>query len=633
MLIKELSLDPARYRACVKTASHSAKGAKCNSLGQRPRSGGHLVLTALKARNSNRATECQNDWIGLKILLRAFSAKKVKNVATWAAGPGFHISRPWCLKLLTITFAFLCAQSISAQTSTCVSADEIQRMLAQVTAHQIVPFNKKLSEQLIKLKGKNEQRLQNDVAENRKSDELMKRLRESRQKNVTELCGVLKEYGWPSKALVGLDGVDAVFFLIRDSAPFQLQIALLPVVVEATKLGDVSRAQFAAFVDLLRLRTGLKQLFGTQAALINGFLVLYPIEGEAQVDARRKQYGLGPLAEYLRYLEQSYRLPLIKSTGTLTNAFSDSARKTVAATTGQLAGASSEEIEVVRVETNLVNLNVSVYSNTLKSRVGNLEKEDFTVSEDGRDEALSYFGKTDVPFDLVLLIDLSGSTEGKRTLIQKASQRFIEAARPSDRLAIVTFADEPTLVTPLTEDRAKLLDGIKSIEGTGGSNVWYALKFTLDQVIAQKSPSRRRAVVFLTDGVDNSLGFGSYGYGPTISFADLVEAVRHSDTLIIPICLDTEGGRHIYGIDRIYDSARKALALLADESGGLYYQARRIEDLNSVYDQVIEDLGKVYSLGYRPTNDKHDGSWRTIKIGILNHPELQAKSRPGYYAN
>jgi VWFA-related protein len=504
-------------------------------------------------------------------------------------------------------------------------------MLAQVNRHQEVAFDQQLSERLIKLKEKNDQRLSHDVADNKKPEDLMKRLRDARQKNAVELCEILKTYGWPSKALAGPAGVDAAFFLLRDSAPFDLQVGLLSVVVAATKLGEIPRPEFASFVDLLRLRTGQKQLFGTQAALIDGFLVLYPIEAEAQVDARRKQYGLAPLAIHLRNLEQTYRLPLIKSTGSLSNVFSDSAKKAVAETTSQLGAKSSDEVEVVRVDTNLVNLNVSVYNSKLKAHVGTLEKEDFTITEDGRPESIVYFGRTDVPFDLVLLLDLSGSTQGKRDLIRKTTQRFIEAARPADRLAIVTFADTPTVVAPLTDDRAKLLQNVKNIDGNGGSRVWDALEFALDQVLGPKRTDRRRAVVFMTDGADNALLSWGNGLGSRISFADLLETVRRNDTLIIPIYLDTEG-RDPWS-HMIYENARKTLARLADESGGLYYKARKIEDLNDVYGQVIDDLGKVYSLGYRPTNDQRDGRWRTVEIGIPTHPELQARTRPGYYAN
>jgi hypothetical protein len=83
----------------------------------------------------------------------------------------------------------------------------------------------------------------------------------------------------------------------------------------------------------------------------------------------------------------------------------------------------------------------------------------------------------------------------------------------------------------------------------------------------------------------------------------------------------------------IYENARRTLALLAQESGAPYYTARKIGDLNGVYDQVINDLGKVYSLGYKPTNEKRDGSWRAVVVQILKRPDVSARFRPGYYAN
>src|SRR6185503_434955 len=112
------------------------------------------------------------------------------------------------------------------------------------------------------------------------------------------------------------------------------------------------------------------------------------------------------------FLESQYRLPLIKSTGALTNRFSDSARSSVARKTSAdlFEGQTVEEDEVVRVDTNLVRFNVSVFSKQLRTHVTTLTQNDFIVSEDGRPEEISFFAATDAPFDLVLLIDLSGST-------------------------------------------------------------------------------------------------------------------------------------------------------------------------------------------------------------------------------
>jgi VWFA-related protein len=534
--------------------------------------------------------------------------------------------------LIIVFWACVCAPVVFSQ-ARCLSPEDVQKLVGQVNVPQSAILNKALSNELLALKESDQRRVRVDVANNKKADDLFQGLKETRNKNASALCQLLKTYGWPSAELVGAEGVEAAFFLLKNSS-FELQRDLLPVVIAAINKGALPRAEFPGYFDLLRLKVGLKQLFGTQATLANGFLVLYPIEAEAQVDARRKQFGLGPLAQYLHALEVTYQLPLVRSAGALTNSFSESEKRSIAkaTTTALFEGQTVEEGDVVSVYTNLVSLNVSVYSNKLRTNVSMLAQKDFVVTEDGHPEAISFFGTTDVPFDLVLLLDLSGSTSGKRDLIRKSTRRFIEAARPADRLAIVTFSDDAQVVSPLTEDRKQLLSTINKIEGAGSSAIWDSLKFTLDKVIGTKMPGRRRAVVIMTDGIDNSLG----NYAESrITFADLVEAVRRNDALIIPICLDTQGsGPRFIGVgSRVLENARKTLELLANESGGLFYKARKIEDLEGVYIQVIEDLGKVYSLGYTPTNQKRDGSWRAVKIEIPNQTDLKARTRPGYYAN
>lgn len=537
------------------------------------------------------------------------------------------------LIMVSLSSAFVCAQS------KCLSPDEAKAMLARVTSPQQVTFNKQLRDELLKISGKTEKLIYSGIEGNLSNDDLRNRVDDARGKNNLRLCQILKEFGWPSSGLVGKDGVAATIYLVRNSRDADLQIALLPVIVEAVRKGDVAKPELAFLVDRIRVDSGVKQLFGTQVKAINGFLVLAPIEAEAQVDDRRKQFGLVPLAEQLLEIQRNYQTPLIRAVAPnqpLAEPLKLSIDRTI---TNELGAPKIDEDDVVRVDTNLVNLNVSVFSNKLKSYVGTLEKNDFKVFENGNEESVSYFATTDVPFDLVLLIDLSGSTEGKRDLIRKTTQRFIAAARPADRLAIVTFADTTQVVCEFTTDRAKLMESANRIEGGGGTNFWDALKYTLDQVVGKKIPDRRRAIVIMSDGVENALSYGGWflggSYGSEISFADLVETVRKSDEIIIPIYLDTESERSYSSAysKRLYQNARNTLALLAQESGGFYYRARKIEDLNGVYDQVINDLGKVYSLGYKPKNEKRDGSWRRVEIQLANRPDLTAHSRPGYYAN
>ena len=546
--------------------------------------------------------------------------------------PGQRCMTTMIRLVLVVIVVSVTSVSLRAQAN-CLSPEEAKTLLAQLSSSQNRLPNKKLHDELIKLVRKTEGLIFQGIEGKLANEALRKRVDEARIENNARLCQILKEFGWPTSDEVGPDGVGAMLYLVRNSRQPELQADLLPVIIAAVKRGDAEKGEVADLVDRMRVDAGRKQLFGTQVKVINGFLVLAPIESEAQVDDRRKQFGLPPLADHLRELQREYQTPLIRAVAPSQPLVIPEKSSFDRSLAKELGGTEVDEDDVIRVDTSLVNLNVSVFNNKLKSFVGMLEKDDFKIFENGHEESISYFATTDVPFDLVLLIDLSGSTADKRDLIRKSTQRFVEAARPTDRLAIITFADTTEVVCPLTADRARLIESINRIEGTGGTRLWDALKFTLDHVVGPPTLGRRRAVVLMTDGVDNALGGG--GEGSEISFADLLEAVRKNDELIIPIYLDTERDHEYLNgyLKRIYENARRTLALLAQESGGPYYTARKIGDLNGVYDQVMNDLGKVYSLGYKPTNEKRDGSWRAVKVQIPNRPDVSARFRPGYYAN
>jgi VWFA-related protein len=299
-----------------------------------------------------------------------------------------------------------------------------------------------------------------------------------------------------------------------------------------------------------------------------------------------------------------------------------------------IARQKEEEIETIRVDTELVDLNVSVFSRDLSRPIGELQQKDFTVLENGAPEEISFFASASTPFDLVLLIDLSGSTADKLNLIRKSSIRFVEAARPTDRISVVTFTDVPVVVSPLTSDRKQLVERIKQIEKPrGGTNFWDALSFVLKNIFGAKDASRRQAVVIMSDGVDNALP-DVLGPGSQTSYQKLLEMVRSSEAIVIPIYLDTE--REMIKQRRVnetaYVFARQQLAELAAESGSLLYRARKLEDLRGVYEQVIRDLGMVYSIGYQPKNRLRDGSWRNVSVRLVNRPDLSARSKRGYYA-
>jgi VWFA-related protein len=308
--------------------------------------------------------------------------------------------------------------------------------------------------------------------------------------------------------------------------------------------------------------------------------------------------------------------------------------QSVDVTTEPSALQKSDETETVRIETDLVDLNVSVFSRDRGQGAGALQQKDFMVFENGVAEEITFFASASTPFDLVLLLDLSGSTSDKLDLIRKSARRFVEAARPVDRICIVTFTNVPRIVSPFTTDHAELIKRIKKIEKpTGGTNFWDAMRFVLRDVLNESRGVRRSAVVVMTDGVDNALP-DVPGDGSITSFADLMEIIRRSGSIVLPIYLDTEEEMILQGrgAPQAYFLARRQLLIMADESGGVIYQARRLEDLKGVYERVMNDLSTVYSIGYRPTNRQRDGSWRAVAVRLAGRPDLAARTKRGYYA-
>ncbi|HKS09487.1 MAG TPA: VWA domain-containing protein [Pyrinomonadaceae bacterium] len=538
------------------------------------------------------------------------------------------------MKCVLLAVVLIACGSVATKAQSCLTPEDVKQVQARVESASTAKYDKKLNEELLKMAEKHRELLQQIVDKDQKDKSDQDKLRKLNEKNTLKFCEIIKANGWPSTALVGQVGVLAAFQILNNSAPYELQRDLLPVIVAVMKKDPSQKPEFAGLFDRLRVSAGMKQFFGTLAVSRSGFLILYPLEDESKVDAWRQEFGLSTMQENIRHLERTYGKPLIKSrqppSSQLSKQLSDSISK--ALDSAELNGTEVDPTDVIKTDTNLVSLNVSVFNNKSKMFVGSLNKEDFRVFEDNQEQTVTYFASTHVPFDLVLLVDLSGSTSEKRDLVKKSTIRFIEAARPDDRLAIVTFSDNTNIISPLTLDREQLKASVANMIGTGGSHVWDAVKFALDSVIGPKTLERRRAVVLMSDGVDGALSRYSSANGSKVTFADLLEQVRQTDTLIVPIYLDTEGEMGGGFMTDQYENARRTLNLLAMESGGSYYKAKKLSDLEGVYDQVINDLGKVYSLGYTPTNPARNGTWRNVRIAIANREDLVTRARPGYYA-
>jgi len=293
------------------------------------------------------------------------------------------------------------------------------------------------------------------------------------------------------------------------------------------------------------------------------------------------------------------------------------------------------EDDVIRVDTELVSVNVSVVDRGTNHGVNDLTKEDFRLYENNAAQQIRHFESSSAPFNLVLLVDLSGSTAKVVELIKSAALHFVDAARPFDRIGVITFAGSQVIVSSLTTDHSALHDRINAIQKPDGSTKLYdSLSFAMDDVFRQSKDSRRNAIVVISDGLDSVMP-NVTGEGSTLSYQELVRKAREFDGVIYSIWTDTQSYEPLSPGDiqqETFDLAHDQMKEIADVGGGAFYECLKLQDLAGAYDRVVADLGTLYTLSYRPANRARDGSWRAIRVNV-NRPNAVARGKRGYYAN
>lgn len=532
-------------------------------------------------------------------------------------------------RILFAICAFSALAASSFAQARCLQPGRLEQIRDQIKASAPQPENAVLRDELVKAALDISSASRLATIDKPGDDPAKGDLQKLKQDLTARVCSILNTQGLPQRASIGPEGMNALVFVISKAMPFPVQAELYPLIADAFEKGEITGSEsLAVYVDRLRLAIGRKQLYGTIALVRDGFLVLAPLDSPATVDARRARFGLQPLRNYERFLELSNRMPLIRSVG-------DAPRNSgpapeVAANAGAVVPATelspADAEEVIKVETAFVNLDVIVGSSTTSTV--SLDKSDFRLYDNGKATGIETFARADAPFDIILLLDLSASTADKVGLIKRTTKRFVEMKRPVDRVAIVTFEDTQTIVSPLESDKQVLFKSIGKIQGNGASYVWDAVRFALDMLDKNSGEDRRKAVILMSDGVDNSLSFTGR-LGSRISYADLIESIQRSSASIFPIYLDTEG--HDPFSRTVYAAARHTLRYIADQSAGNMYTARKLDDLGDIYDRVLKDVGTVYTLGFSPDIQPSDGRWRTLRVEVPSHPELKIKHRPGYF--
>ena len=342
--------------------------------------------------------------------------------------------------------------------------------------------------------------------------------------------------------------------------------------------------------------------------------------------------------------------------------------------------AKNEEDEVVRVETELVEVPVVVTDGTGKPLL-NLKQTNFAVFEDGKTQELADFAATNAPFEVALLLDTSGSTRSDLALIQRAALGFIDSLRPGDRVSIIAFKSTvengkatavPDVLSGLTDNRVQLRSALERV-GTSNGTPYYDSVMKIVETVFDKTPKDefrgRRALVALTDGVDSTSASGFDEARDRLDDAGITSYFIQIDTRpffeegLLGPC---EGATRFSAAQirryyrsfnpksnveqtsnfcqlgdferlaiskKLYEIADFELNALAKKSGGKVFPAGDLSDARSAFRSVAAEIGTKYSLGYYSSNGKRDGSYRKIRVELRGLPVgAQVRAREGYTA-
>ena len=303
--------------------------------------------------------------------------------------------------------------------------------------------------------------------------------------------------------------------------------------------------------------------------------------------------------------------------------------------------------DVEHVETNLVNI---LFNAVDKDRrfVTTLKPDDIRIYEDNAPQQIAQFEReTDLPLSLALLIDVSRSQLETLADEKDAAHIFVESlVHPAkDKVAVLSFTGDAVVEQDLTGEVAALQHAINDMEIVmppddqqaaaiaaikarasgdrrlpGSTAVWDAIWATTNEIMAHTPERMRRAVILVTDGDDTS---------SVLKREEAVDAALKANTLIYAI-----------GIEPLCDDCpfrKKELRHVAEQTGGHAFFPKSDAELRAAFAQIQQELRTQYLVSYVPTNRTHDGTFRTVRIDVVNHDwqkqKLTLNYRGGYYAN
>jgi Ca-activated chloride channel family protein len=251
--------------------------------------------------------------------------------------------------------------------------------------------------------------------------------------------------------------------------------------------------------------------------------------------------------------------------------------------------------------------------------VTNLRKDDFKVFEDDRLQSITNFTtESDLPLNIALLIDTSGSTRGKLHYEKEAAEQFFKSALQSgkDKAFVMGFDNVVNLLQDYADDPQILAASMGKIISGGSTSLYDAISQAVTHKLSVQQG--RRVIVILSDGMDNS---------SHVSLTQALEIAQRNDTIIYAVSTNRFEG-FIWPDQKVGDANLERLAI---ETGGRALFPSKVQDLSTAFRRINDELRSQYSLAYSPSNTSRDGTYRQIRV-VPSQKRFKVRCRNGYFA-
>ena len=282
-------------------------------------------------------------------------------------------------------------------------------------------------------------------------------------------------------------------------------------------------------------------------------------------------------------------------------------------------GQSQEQEPTFRLNVRLVNVFTTV-TDSRGAPVANLTKDDFRIFEDGKAQTISVFDKeSEMPLSIVLEVDTSESTRRDIKLEVASAKRFVHSImRPVDRLSVFQITENVEQLTGFTSNVKYIDQGIERLSSGAGTSLYDAIFLGADSLVDHQG---RKVMVLITDGGDTT---SQTDYANALRRAQQAEAIVYS-IIVVPVAADA--GRNLGG--------EHALIQISHDTGGKYYYASGLNDLDEAFRQISEELRTQYLLAYYPNRQLSDSPFRRITVEVTKKDSegqpYQVRHRAGYY--